>query len=128
MGFIIKSPHGVAQLLNDSMSQLKNVRFHNSVVFFLTNNLTYRLFPVHSQLASSVSEADLGRAKNAAKFEYAENWTKRTSISENLGKQLLSTGKIYNTADYFAGIDKVSAEDIQKVAPISLQQPCCFLS
>lgn len=90
-GFLIKSSKGVAQPLEQSLAQLKN-------------------------LASSVSEADLARAKNAAKFDYAESLGKRVTAGESVGRQLLATGKTFSTADFFGGVDKVSAEEIKKLA------------
>jgi len=71
------------------------------------------------KLANSVSEKDLTRAKASAKVEYASQMEQGVSVCEHMDKQLISTGKTFSITDYAAGIDQVSAADIQKVLSCS---------
>jgi ubiquinol-cytochrome c reductase core subunit 2 len=64
----------------------------------------------------SIADADLQRAKKQLKAIVNSYWESSESVLESIGQQALGAGKVFSASAVEASIDKVTADDVNKVA------------
>eukprot|EP00405_Crypthecodinium_cohnii_P017596 CAMPEP_0206462148 /NCGR_PEP_ID=MMETSP0324_2-20121206/25807_1 /ASSEMBLY_ACC=CAM_ASM_000836 /TAXON_ID=2866 /ORGANISM="Crypthecodinium cohnii, Strain Seligo" /LENGTH=550 /DNA_ID=CAMNT_0053934251 /DNA_START=52 /DNA_END=1704 /DNA_ORIENTATION=+ len=64
---------------------------------------------------NNISSEELQRAKNALKSSVHMNLEMRNVMMEDIGRQLILSGKVGNTAEFGAMIDAVTVQDVQNV-------------
>jgi len=68
-------------------------------------------------------EEETQRAKNQLKSSVLMNLESRNVLFEDIGRQLLTYGKIKSPVELCAAVDAITAEDMQKAAAKALQSP-----
>jgi processing peptidase subunit alpha len=84
---------------------------------------------MHQQLKglSKFSAEEVKRAKNSLKGTIYTHSDNPRVLMEDMGRQLLMSGKIQSAADFAAQIDKVTEADLTRVAKKILTQPVTYV-
>lgn len=91
-------------------------------IYFVTENLTNVDDTTHfiqsewQRMSTSPTEAEVERAKAQVKASLLLSLDGSTQIAEDIGRQLITSGKRLTPAETEALVDAVRASDIQRVA------------
>ncbi|KAJ2136257.1 Mitochondrial-processing peptidase subunit beta, partial [Coemansia sp. D1744] len=69
-----------------------------------------------ARLSTSVTEAEVERAKQQLKASLLLNLDGTTAVAEDIGRQILTHGKRMEPAEVAAAVDAIDAETVRKVA------------
>ncbi|KAJ1849134.1 Mitochondrial-processing peptidase subunit beta [Coemansia sp. RSA 2708] len=116
----IVSKHGLA---NSFMSF--NTSYHDTGlwgIYLTSENVTQLDDLVHftlkewARLSTSVTEAEVERAKQQLKASLLLNLDGTTAVAEDIGRQILTHGKRMEPAEVAAAVDAIDATAVRKVA------------
>jgi len=84
---------------------------------------------MHQQLKglNKFSAEEVKRAKNSLKGTVYTHSDSPRVLMEDMGRQLLMSGKVQNASDFAAQIDKVTEADLTRVAKKLLSQPVTYV-
>lgn len=108
-----------------------NSIFADSAIFGLygttsphaAGDLTAVMLDEATKMAGDVDATELARAKNQLKTAVQMHLDQRALRMEDIGRQMLTYGKVESAAEIVAKIDKVTDADIKRVASAMLKTP-----
>lgn len=100
--------------------------FHGMTAPSYAEQLTIVMLDEAKKMASGVNAVELTRAKNQLKSAVQMHLDSRNMRVEDIGRQMATYGSVESGADICAKIEKVTPEDITRVAKDMLSTPLTF--